>query len=92
MVILSIIIFSVLGIRFEVITLPTKEDMIREVIFENWLSKSGAGDFNNDGICNIEDYCMVITDDNYYKAWIILNPPKILVIHLTLDFYPSGFV
>ena len=47
----------------------TYADFLQDEIFDNWLSTSGAGDYNGDGICNMKDYAIVTSDYSYYKAW-----------------------
>ena len=51
----------------------TYNDMLQDEIFDNWLSTTGAGDYNNDGICNLEDYVEINSDYNYYKAWTTIK-------------------
>ena len=70
------IIMSVMTWRVDIILPPPPRVMIREVIAKNWLSTSGAGDFNGDGVCNLEDYDVITSDLlNYWRAWYILLPP-----------------
>jgi len=49
------------------------QDFLKDEIYSNWLSTGGGGDYNGDGICNLEDYAIVTSDYDYYKAWITVN-------------------
>ena len=52
--ILLTICMCVPGIQFFVARAPNSSylDFLKDEIVSNWLSTSGAGDYNNDGICN----------------------------------------
>jgi len=52
--ILLTICMCVPGIQFFVAKAPNSSylDFLKDEIVSNWLSTSGAGDYNNDGICN----------------------------------------
>lgn len=71
--ILLTVCMCVPGIQFFVAKAPGVDAMVKDVIVSNWLSTSGAGDYNGDGICNMEDYAIVTSDYDYYKAWLTLN-------------------
>ena len=46
---------------------------MRYYIFNNWLSSSGNGDFNHDGICDFKDYAILA---NWWKKYnATLNGP-----------------
>jgi len=66
------------NIQFVILKQPTISRMVRDEIAANWLSTTGAGDFNGDGICNLEDYSIITSDDYYYQAWLLLFTPRIL--------------
>ena len=51
----------------------TYEDFIRDEIFENWMKTDGAGDYNQDGVCNLEDFAIITSDYSFYKSWCTLK-------------------
>jgi len=60
-------------ITFFVAKAPGVDAMVKDVIVANWLSTSGAGDFNGDGVCNIQDYAAVTSDYDIYRAWLTVK-------------------